>query len=401
MFTGDDAPAAPKTMDAFNAEQRRLQEQTRMSQLNAAESLHQYRGTVDEEELKRRAAAEELRRKEIEARQGLHGYRAKQFGGSNNARSAAAKDYREADVKAGERRDDVMSGNIFGFQLPSLGDESVLANGPSSDALPRGDENTQEDVAPTIEPAPEHVIAPDTPAPTTLAGTASDALAAPEPQQQTALPTTSNNESFEDETFSEQANAVQYSKEISVLSDVSDRAKLMRQNITFSFGFICKVDVAPPPVTFNPTVDHKDFEAKVKASGAGGGDAWGMLGRMMSTAETIVQSALLKREEVGGNFDSSDPFAPQLTVEGVLYDPDYKPYVVEITDDASFTPPTNQPDVVRRVIKAIVPIFIRSGHVETTKSSQGDIIGALRTACAGGAFSEAAINASDSATDIF
>lgn len=67
--------AMPKTLDDFNAEQHRLQEQTRLSQQTAAESLHAYRGNVDEKELRRRAAAEELRRKEMEAKEGLHGYR--------------------------------------------------------------------------------------------------------------------------------------------------------------------------------------------------------------------------------------------------------------------------------------------------------------------------------------
>jgi len=372
---GDDvAPAAPKTMDAFNAEQRRMQEQTRLSQLNAAESLHQYRGTVDEEELKRRAAAEELRRKEIEARKGLHGYRAKQFDGARA--SPAAKTYQEADVRAGERRDDVMSGNISGYQVASAGDESLVAAAAAepSLALPRGGDETNEDGIGLPDPSPESspaIAAPDAAAPEAAAPVAAESSAiAPEPQQ---------SEAFEDETPSESANAAQYSKEISALSDVSGRAKLMRQNITFSFGFICKADVAPSPIIFNPTEDHKDFEAKVKAgsaSGADGDNAWIMLGRMMSTTENIVQQTTELQNS-----------------EGIVYDPDYKPYVVRVTDDVSFAPPANQPDVVRRVIKATVPVFIRSGHVESTKSAQRNVVNALRAACAGGAFSEAALSA--------
>lgn len=375
-------------MDAFNAEQRRMQEQTRISQLNAAESLHQYRGTVDEEELKRRAAAEELRRKEIEARKGLHGYRAKQFDGASRA-SPAAKKYQEADARAGERRDDVMSGNVSAYQVASVGDESLVsAAAEPTVEVPRGDE-TNEDAIGLPDPNPESssaiavphaaapVAAPEAAAPVAAVSSA----IAPEPQQSALQPstTTGSAEAFEDETPSESANAAQYSKEISALSDVSGRAILMRQNITFSFGFICKAGVAPSPIIFNPTEDHKDFEAKVKAgsaSGADGDNAWVMLGRMMSTTENIVQQTTQLQNS-----------------EGIVYDPDYKPYVVKVTDDVSFTPPANQPDVVRRVIKATVPLFIRSGHVESTKSAQGSIINALRAACAGGAFSEAALSA--------
>lgn len=112
------------------------------------------------------------------------------------------------------------------------------------------------------------------------------------------------------------------------------------------------------------------------SAGVDGDNAWVMLGRMMSTTESIVQQTM----QLENN-------------EGVVYDPDYKPYVVKITDDTSFAPPVNQSDVVRRIIKATVPVFIRSGYFETTKSAQRNIINALRTACAGGAFSEAALNA--------
>lgn len=124
----------PKTLDDFNAEQRRLQEQTRLSQQNAAESLHAYRGNVDENELRRRAAAEELRRKEMEAKEGLHGYRGTFDGSGKAGTNSTTKQTIHADVRAGERRDDVMSGNVNGYQesaAQSVG--NVAEPGVSSD----------------------------------------------------------------------------------------------------------------------------------------------------------------------------------------------------------------------------------------------------------------------------
>lgn len=128
---GDDV-AMPKTLDEFSNEQRRLQEQTRLSQQDAADSLHSYRGKADENELRRRAAAEELRRKEIEARQGLHGYR-----GTFDGKSGGGTPKHEAicvDARAGERRDDVIAGNLVGYQ-PSMADG---VSGVESDKISSG-----------------------------------------------------------------------------------------------------------------------------------------------------------------------------------------------------------------------------------------------------------------------
>ena len=129
--TGNDV-AMPKTMGEFSAEQRRLQEQTRLSQQDAADSLHAYRGKADENELRRRAAAEELRRKEMEARQGLHGYR-----GTFDGKSGGGTPKHEAisvDARAGERRDDVIAGNVAGYQ-PSMVDG---VSGVESDKISSG-----------------------------------------------------------------------------------------------------------------------------------------------------------------------------------------------------------------------------------------------------------------------
>ena len=125
----------PKTLDDFNAEQRRMQEQTRLSQQNAAESLHAYRGNVDENELRRRAAAEELRRKELEAKEGLHGYRGAFDGsGKTGTNTCTSKEAIHADVRAGERRDDVMSGNVKGYQESAAGPGAAETHKSTSDA---------------------------------------------------------------------------------------------------------------------------------------------------------------------------------------------------------------------------------------------------------------------------
>ena len=124
--------AMPKTMGEFSAEQRRLQEQTRLSQQDAADSLHAYRGKADENELRRRAAADELRRKEMEARQGLHGYR-----GTFDGKSGGGTPKHEAisvDARAGARRDDVLAGNLAGYQ-PSMADG---VSGVESDKISSG-----------------------------------------------------------------------------------------------------------------------------------------------------------------------------------------------------------------------------------------------------------------------
>ena len=149
----------PKTLDDFNAEQHRLQEQTRLSQQTAAESLHAYRGNVDENELRRRAAAEELRRKEMEAKEGLHGYRGT-FDGSRKAGTNASKQAIHADVRAGEGRDDVMSGNVNGYKEYSAGTGlvDVQAQSVGVGAEPGVPSDKQEDAIPPL-------AAPVTPAP--------------------------------------------------------------------------------------------------------------------------------------------------------------------------------------------------------------------------------------------
>jgi len=166
----------PKTMDDFNAEQRRLQEHTRLSQLNAAESLHAYRGNVDENELRRRAAAEELRRKEMEAREGLHGYRGTFDGKSGRGGAVGpAKQAISADVRAGERRDDVISGNVAGYH-PSMVEgsgiesdtsgagagavasaEQVNAVAPAEEAISAEPTTATNETAAPITPAPPAV----------------------------------------------------------------------------------------------------------------------------------------------------------------------------------------------------------------------------------------------------
>lgn len=165
-FSGNDV-AMPKTLDDFNAEQRRLQEQTRLSQQNAAESLHAYRGNVDENELRRRAAAEELRRKEMEAKEGLHGYRGTFDGSRKAGANNTAKQAIHADVRAGERRDDVQSGNMNGYKDSAAGTSAaethkstsgVQAQSVGVGAEPGVPSDKQED---TILP----LAAPVTPAP--------------------------------------------------------------------------------------------------------------------------------------------------------------------------------------------------------------------------------------------
>ena len=140
----------PKTLDEFSAEQRRMQEELRRKEMEAQQGLHGYRGNVDENELRRRAAAEELRRKEMEARQGLHGYRGT-FDGKSGA-SPAKQEAISADARAGERRDDIMSGNVAGYH-PSAPTEDMQSG-----------ENKKE-VAITPPAATNETAAPSTPAP--------------------------------------------------------------------------------------------------------------------------------------------------------------------------------------------------------------------------------------------
>ena len=166
----------PKTLDDFNAEQRRLQEQTRLSEQNAAESLHAYRGSVDENELRRRAAAEELRRKEMEAKEGLHGYRGT-FDGSKAGTNNTPKQAISPDVRAGERRDDVMSGNMNGYQETAAGIIATDNNASASEvqAPSEGDrveqgvsvenqEDTAAPSAPAATPTPPPPAVPTGPA---------------------------------------------------------------------------------------------------------------------------------------------------------------------------------------------------------------------------------------------
>ena len=160
--------AMPKTLDDFNAEQRRMQEQTRLSQQNAAESLHAYRGNVDENELRRRAAAEELRRKEIEAKEGLHGYRGA-FDGSGKTGTNTSKEAIHADVRAGERRDDIMSGNVKGYQESAAGTGAAETHKSTSDAQAQSVGNDAEsgvssDKQEDTVPPPVAPVAPAPPA---------------------------------------------------------------------------------------------------------------------------------------------------------------------------------------------------------------------------------------------